>query len=775
MTCSGWTARLTTPRGTLRAFAARRLGLGACAITLAAAAVALAPIASAGATGPPDGRSYELVSNVDKGGQDAMVLLNSRLPLPSRDGRRLVWNTVAAYGGAKANIGNWYMAERGASGWRVASLTPPPPPGTPLSGEDVDANVPNIAGFGADLALPIFETTWSLDPRDDDGVSQDVYVRRPDGSFEWVSGPDDGDATPIHAFYGGASNDGSHVVFQTAEQLLPGDTHSTGHEVYESTGGRTRLVGVLPDGSVDACGASLGETTPTVLNGPSWAVRGTVSDDGSRIIFETPDVRPHEDSDPACSARTEIYQRVDGTSTIHVSASHRSSPDPSGPWDKMYMAASKDGTKILFATVEQLTDDDTDSGLDLYLYDGATGGLTRVTSGSSGHASSGFTRLTAMSGDGRRVYFIATGQLAPGASATKPNLYVWDGGTTRYVASGTDFAIADQDSWAPRQGSADSQLIATTTPNGDRLLFVGSKDLSGTGVWRLYEYDLHTGQTVCVSCPADGSEPVGGNTPVAVPHAFSNRLPAPTALTTDGRVFFDTADALVPEDTNHARDAYEYEDGHIYLISTGKDPYDVYIAGASVSGDDVFFSTYQRLTWQDHDDAGDLYDARVGGGIPEPQPVPSRACDGEGCHGAAATPASSQPSAWATEQSFGAGNATATPRFRVRAIRASELRRLARTGRLTLSVRSDAATTLTAVASWGRSHLAARGTATLRRAGTTTLTLRLRRSAVAQLQHTRTLRLRITVRSTAAMSSQTLAISVRRPAAARQTTHRARG
>jgi hypothetical protein len=34
-------------------------------------------------------------------------------------------------------------------------------------------------------------------------------------------------------------------------------------------------------------------------------------------------------------------------------------------------------------------------------------------------------------------------------------------------------------------------------------------------------------------------------------------------------VFFDTDDALVPQDTNGTQDVYEWEDGHVYLISGG--------------------------------------------------------------------------------------------------------------------------------------------------------------------------------------------------------------
>ena len=36
-----------------------------------------------------------------------------------------------------------------------------------------------------------------------------------------------------------------------------------------------------------------------------------------------------------------------------------------------------------------------------------------------------------------------------------------------------------------------------------------------------------------------------------------------------GRIFFETREALVPSDTNGQTDVYEYEQGHLYLISSG--------------------------------------------------------------------------------------------------------------------------------------------------------------------------------------------------------------
>jgi hypothetical protein len=108
------------------------------------------------------------------------------------------------------------------------------------------------------------------------------------------------------------------------------------------------------------------------------------------------------------------------------------------------------------------------------------------------------------------------------------------------------------------------------------------------------------------------------------------------AVTADSRkVFFDTEGALVPQDTNEKFDVYEYDiaSGEVHLISSGKSSTNSFFDEATPDGSDVFFTTRERLVAQDVDGSGDLYDARVGGGIAAQEPVPAAGCSGEGCQG----------------------------------------------------------------------------------------------------------------------------------------------
>ena len=159
----------------------------------------------------------------------------------------------------------------------------------------------------------------------------------------------------------------------------------------------------------------------------------------------------------------------------------------------------------------------------------------------------------------------------------------------------------------------------------------------------VYLYDSNSQTLTCASCNPNGVRPSG---PSSIPGAIANgsapgatRTYKPRALTDDGRrLFFDSADELVLQDSNSASDVYEWEaqgvgscekpGGCVQLISDGRSPNPAPFIDASADGTDVFFLTDDSLVGSDPGSA-DLYDARVGGGFPEPQPpIP---CEGDSC------------------------------------------------------------------------------------------------------------------------------------------------
>jgi hypothetical protein len=100
-------------------------------------------------------------------------------------------------------------------------------------------------------------------------------------------------------------------------------------------------------------------------------------------------------------------------------------------------------------------------------------------------------------------------------------------------------------------------------------------------------------------------------------------------LSDQGRLFFNSTDALVPEDTNGTTDVYEYEPsgvggcsgrgatyseasgGCVSLITSGQAGSESTFLDASESGNDVFFITAAKLVAADYDSAFDVYDAHV--------------------------------------------------------------------------------------------------------------------------------------------------------------------
>jgi hypothetical protein len=181
--------------------------------------------------------------------------------------------------------------------------------------------------------------------------------------------------------------------------------------------------------------------------------------------------------------------------------------------------------------------------------------------------------------------------------------------------------------------------------------------LSGRPDEEVYLYDATAERLVCASCNPTGSRPSGrserdfGGTAeniVGVIGTFGREgkdwiaanlppskdlyiqdesLYQPRALSDGGRVFFNSSDALVPQDVNGQEDVYEFEpvgkgscasssvtfsvksDGCVSLISSGASPEESGFLDASVTGSDVFFLTSSRLTSQDYDTSYDIYDA----------------------------------------------------------------------------------------------------------------------------------------------------------------------
>src|SRR4029079_14355644 len=100
------------------------------------------------------------------------------------------------------------------------------------------------------------------------------------------------------------------------------------------------------------------------------------------------------------------------------------------------------------------------------------------------------------------------------------------------------------------------------TPDGRYELFSSPVPLTGyqnLGHYEIYRYDAQGDSLVCPSCAPTGA--VGNSDVKLSPHGLN--------LADDGRVFFTTLESSTLRDTNEKKDAYEWNNGKVALISSG--------------------------------------------------------------------------------------------------------------------------------------------------------------------------------------------------------------
>jgi hypothetical protein len=238
--------------------------------------------------------------------------------------------------------------------------------------------------------------------------------------------------------------------------------------------------------------------------------------------------------------------------------------------------------------------------------------------------------------EGSYVYFVAGGELAPGAVVGSDNLYLRHNEVTTFIET----LVPEDEQGGGNVGafrSFDWALLpanrtAEVSPSGRYVVFAS---VATTGVDagepEIARYDTDAAgkgepTIVCVSCSHAGVS-VPPASPQRSADAEINGADRQRYVLNDGRVFFDTAASLVPQDTNDQMDVYEWEEGAPHLISAGTSEVSASIfVDASSGGSNVFFTTSQSLVASDGDEITDMYDAKEYGGFPPP---PTPACPRE--------------------------------------------------------------------------------------------------------------------------------------------------
>jgi hypothetical protein len=565
-----------------------------------------------------DGRGWEMVSPVDKGGgaiQGFGASFGGGVFQAAAAGGALTYSSLASFGpnpqGAPA--ASQYLTARGAGGWSVENLTTPllagsygdQPDGVPYQLFSTDlsrallSNGERCLGSGGECPVANPPLPGSGAP----AGYRNYYLRdNAAGSFAALlrSGDVAGlglDPARFELRFAGASPDLAHVVLASCAALTADATELPGpgcapaaQNLYEWSGGGLSLVNVPPGASVGTPGAAL-------------AAQGrAVSADGSRVYW---------------TGGGQLFLREGGES-VQV--------DGAQGGGGSFETASADGAVAFFSKAGHL-----------FRYQAATGTAADLT------PAGGVQGVLGAAADGSRVYYQGPA-----------GLELWHEGVTTELAPGAGAAPAAN--YPPSTGAA------RVSADGTHLAFVSSAELTGyesQGRQEVFLYGPGPGggaaTLTCVSCNPTGERPEGG---ASIPGAIANGTGAdatdvykPRALSEDGtRVFFDSGDDLAIQDTNHRLDVYQWEasgaggcarpGGCVGLVSSGRSTEPSTFVDASADGTDAFFLTESSLVPQDPG-SHDLYDARAGGGFPvAATPIP---CVADACQSLPAAPEDPTP------------------------------------------------------------------------------------------------------------------------------------
>jgi hypothetical protein len=206
---------------------------------------------------------------------------------------------------------------------------------------------PTLVGSSTDGSRAVFSSVDQFYMTDEDS-SYDIFRREPNGDLtrltENVTGashPDEATAPTARAL----TPDAGSLLFETDEQLTGTDTDGA-DDVYAST----------DDLSLTHVSDATSGTDPNVN-----AEAEAVSDDGSRLFFETGEPLLGSDTD---ATSTDVYMRgPDGLQHL--------SDNPAGGTDPAEVATTElvnaTGTRLFFVTDERMASTDQDDSQDVYV------------------------------------------------------------------------------------------------------------------------------------------------------------------------------------------------------------------------------------------------------------------------------------------------------------------------------------------------------------------------------------------------------------------------
>lgn len=297
-----------------------------------------------------------------------------------------------------------YVRDLGAGTTTLVSVAGTCPPGLPV-GQNCE---PSFGGASADGTHVFFETNDRVLVADTD-KTQDVYDWS-EGAVTLASTSPTGGNGEINVTYAGATAGGDTVFFETGESLVVVDADSS-QDVYERSGGVTSLV----------TAGEAGKGNLAVPASFEW-----VSRSGPQVVvFATAEALTAADTD----SFQDIYMRAGGVTTLlSIGAG-----GGNGEFNVTFAGAADDGSKVFFATVEPLVEDDTDSSQDIYLRSEAE--TTLVSSGQINGNGAFSAGLRGVSASGSRAFFTTQERLSVDDDfAGEQDVYGWTASGTLLVS-----------------------------------------------------------------------------------------------------------------------------------------------------------------------------------------------------------------------------------------------------------------------------------------------------------------------------------------------------
>ncbi len=679
-----------------------------------------------------DARQWELVSPPDKHGSNPEASGNEGVTQASLSGEAFTYvGTIPTAENAPGFFdGEQIIATRGPAGWssRDISLPHHTPPGVPTYHKEYqffseDLSLGALMPFGTEfmsLKPEVFppdteKTPYLRHTQTCQATPSTCYEPLLTGAPGYADVPEGtnfgGEGETPQATVVGGTPDLSHVIVAGA------DVSATTTSLAEWSASappteRLRQVGVLPASEGSAPPGNNSAILGRDGNGLTDNARGAVSANGSRVVWTL----------ETSNGKEGLYLRVNATEPQSaISAGHCTEPakactirldtvqggSGNGTIDPVFQIANKDDSRILFSDSQQLLPGAGD------LYECEVVAVSAEPSCALHDVAPGTGNVAGVLGaseDGSYVYFVSNGL----------KLYV-----VRHDAAAKSWEApvliatlskADENDW----GQDLTFQTARVSPDGKWLAFMSSRSLtgydnrdaqSGQPDEEVYLYNGETHSLVCASCNPTGARPhgvlghIGGGPegPRLVDPTgrwsqvwFAANIPSwygdssvtpnhqPRYLSDSGRLFFNSSDALVPQDGNGTEDVYEWEPagvggpagcttsvstfnpatgGCVSLISSGTSAGESAFLDASESGNDVFFLTSEKLVSQDIDTALDVYDAHVcssSSPCPASSAAPSECVTADACR-AAPSPQPGVFGAPASATFSGSGNMSAPP------------------------------------------------------------------------------------------------------------------